>query len=464
MSKIGQYFTPDNIAGYMASLFSISPSGDTIRILDPGAGKGILSYRLISRLSVESNSWEYEVTLYEIDKDALEKAVSNLRELASKLNLNVTIRAFCQDFLKSDGVNQFDDYFDYIILNPPYGKIPMGSDQKKKLLDRNIRVSNLYAAFVLLSSRLLKGSGELVSITPRSFINGTSFKLYRKELLHHGSIELLHSFKNRKIFGSVLQEVMIMKYVKDVELNSIQIRVSDSKPYPFESDTLASKEDVIDDSDFSIKIIDKPIIKLKETTSLGSLQISGAVDIYTGPVVAFRDAVIPASKDKKSEVVPYIFPRNFDMINYSVNWPLEMANKENFLVLSNSNLAKLRNAPIFVLIKRFSSMEQKKRIQAVLYLPETYQKKVAFDNKINVVEFKSWELLVARGLCMFLNSVHISDQFRQISGSTQVNVSDLLKFQIPKPQVLKKIGTFWTVFQKEPAVVDKIIFEIMGEV
>ena len=47
--KIGQFFTSADTAVFMADLLNI-PQQETLRILDPGAGTGILSAALIARL------------------------------------------------------------------------------------------------------------------------------------------------------------------------------------------------------------------------------------------------------------------------------------------------------------------------------------------------------------------------------------------------------------------------------
>jgi adenine-specific DNA-methyltransferase len=47
--SLGQFFTSKSAARFMASLFTI-PCQSAIRILDPGAGSGVLSAALIERL------------------------------------------------------------------------------------------------------------------------------------------------------------------------------------------------------------------------------------------------------------------------------------------------------------------------------------------------------------------------------------------------------------------------------
>ncbi|MFA4923144.1 MAG: N-6 DNA methylase, partial [Ignavibacteriaceae bacterium] len=66
--QYSQFFTPSAIASFIASLFTFPNNKENIKILDPGAGTGILSTALIDRL-LNSNLKlkNIEVTAIEID-------------------------------------------------------------------------------------------------------------------------------------------------------------------------------------------------------------------------------------------------------------------------------------------------------------------------------------------------------------------------------------------------------------
>ncbi|MEJ7713502.1 MAG: hypothetical protein WKF84_27575 [Pyrinomonadaceae bacterium] len=70
--------------------------------------------------------------------------------------------------------------FTHAILNPPYRKINSSSDTRLYLRAVGIETSNLYTAFLALTTRLLTSGGQLVAITPRSFCNGSYFRLVQK--------------------------------------------------------------------------------------------------------------------------------------------------------------------------------------------------------------------------------------------------------------------------------------------
>jgi adenine-specific DNA-methyltransferase len=69
-SMIGQFLTPVSIADFMASLFKSAKKD--VRILDPGAGAGVLFSALISKLVAQiKRPSSIEVVAYETDRTIL---------------------------------------------------------------------------------------------------------------------------------------------------------------------------------------------------------------------------------------------------------------------------------------------------------------------------------------------------------------------------------------------------------
>ena len=65
-SSLGQYFTSARAASLIAAMPRI-PDADPIRILDPGAGSGILTAAIVARLLAAAPGRRVEVTAVEID-------------------------------------------------------------------------------------------------------------------------------------------------------------------------------------------------------------------------------------------------------------------------------------------------------------------------------------------------------------------------------------------------------------
>ena len=68
--KKGQFFTPAEVSMRMAAVENKYPKNQLIRVLDPGAGNGILSFAVIDKL-LRSGYKRLDITLIETDKEIL---------------------------------------------------------------------------------------------------------------------------------------------------------------------------------------------------------------------------------------------------------------------------------------------------------------------------------------------------------------------------------------------------------
>ena len=81
--KYGQFFTSKETAAFMAGLLEIPRDKQTISVLDPGAGSGILAAAVVDRLETVSNIEMVCLTCYENNDGVIELLRSNL-ELIKK--------------------------------------------------------------------------------------------------------------------------------------------------------------------------------------------------------------------------------------------------------------------------------------------------------------------------------------------------------------------------------------------
>ena len=111
--KYGQFFTSPETAAFMASLFAI-PCQDTISILDPGAGSGILSVALIERLQQEPCIIKIDVVCYENDPNILELLRANLDWTCMHSSKNISYRIVTDNYI----ISQMSDYNYMFDANP----------------------------------------------------------------------------------------------------------------------------------------------------------------------------------------------------------------------------------------------------------------------------------------------------------------------------------------------------------
>jgi adenine-specific DNA-methyltransferase len=456
-SQIGQFLTPAVIARFMSSMFETEVQ--EIRILDPGAGTGVLFAACVEALISKKNPpRSIDVVAYETDGLILPYLEETMKRCGllcalSGISFHRTIRT--DDFVSSaiaETENSLfvvpDRRFTHVILNPPYKKVNGMTAMSRKIYAAGIEVANLYAAFVWLSMRLLEPGGQMVAIIPRSFCNGPYFKKFRVALLGLMSFRRIHVFVSRKkAFGddNVLQENIIFYAVRGltkpklVTLSAsegIDFNNSRTVPIPYNHVVRPGDRDVFIHLGFGDAGMN--VIKQMErfVSSLNRLNL----DVSTGRTVDFR-AREYLRQSPQEGTVPLIYPCHFQ--HGFINWPVRSGKKPNAIVSSAETSDLFVETGYYVLTKRFSSKEQQRRIMAAIYDPSRVEAPfVSFENHLNYFhrQGKGLPADLAKGLALYLNSTIVDQYFRLFSGHTQVNATDLRKIPYPSYEQLVRLG------------------------
>jgi adenine-specific DNA-methyltransferase len=94
----------------------------------------------------------------------------------------------------------------------------------------------------------------------------------------------------------------------------------------------------------------------------------------------------------------------------------------------------------YILVKRFSSKEEKHRIQATLISPNDISSEYfTVENHLNIIHRNKGGLdkELASALVTYLNSDYCDNIFRKFSGHTQINATDLRNMKYPNFECLK---------------------------
>lgn len=433
-SEFGQFMTPSIIADYMASLFD--KKSQNIKLLDCGAGIGSLT---ISSLKILENI--ASVDLWEIDPIMLDQLEKNMRAT------EVSFTLFAEDFIFG-AVKNIEEgkgaRYTHAIINPPYKKINSNSSHRKELRKVGIETVNLYSAFLALSIMLMEPNGEIVAIIPRSFCNGPYYKPFRELVFNSCSIEHIHVFESRnKAFkdDEVLQENIIIKLTKGKSQGDVEISQSNdhkfhdyqSKPLPFHR--------VVKPSDPELFIHIPTNDQLSENNSLFAVPLTElGLGVSTGQVVDFRMKEY-LEQNPTADAVPLLYPHHF--VNGQLQYPKDHKKPNAIRMAPESRKWLMPNDGFYVIVKRFSAKEEKRRVVAYVVNPDEFDKDwIGFENHWNVFHVKKhgFEKLAAMGLACFLNSTELDNHFRVFSGHTQVNATDLKNMRYPTMQVLKELG------------------------
>lgn len=447
--ELGQYFTGSKIANLMAKLATLKIPSREISILDAGAGAGILgistAYQAaqLGHTKIQLICYELDVAVLPLLEQHLQEAKEDLHK--KEISFHYEIRSL--NFI----LNPPEEYFDLCCINPPYFKYSSkNSPYAQSTKDLFKGDPNIYALFVARALDRLKAEGELIFITPRSFTNGLYFKNFRKYLIKNSSIEFIHIFKSRKEAfkdTDVLQENVIFKLKKNKKQKDIQI----SSSYGIEDLHLSEinqyASNIIIDNQSSESFIripetksDADILQLVEQWR-SSFEELGYF-ISTGPVVEYRAGSL-VEPNSEADSIPLINAHNINELE--VKWTGDHPKDRRFNLIDSFSKWVVENS-CYVVMRRISSKDEKRRISAAVYLPTTNaQKFVAFENHINFIGNKNRKLSKeeAYGLCLTLRSKIFDIYFRSVSGNTQVNATEIKTLKLPSLSLINHIGTQW---------------------
>ncbi len=472
--ELGQFLTASPMANFMASMFGPLPR--TVRLLDAGAGAGALTSAFISRCCEKNDGVRaIEVTLYELDGEILEALAAAMRECerhCSEAGIHFTFTIHSADFIQEmssrlagDLFGSLPPAFDAAIANPPYRKISTDSAERRALRSVGVETSNLYTGFIALIQRLLVPGGQLVGITPRSFCNGPYFRPFREDFLSQLELRRLHIFESRKAAfreDSVLQENIIFHAVKGRH-QPLEMIVSSSSGEQggHITETVFPFAEIVHPHDTE-KFIHIPSTtghaSAKETMDgLSASLASLGVTVSTGRVIAFRlkDAL---RKEPEQGTVPLLYPCHFN--GGTVHWPKLEARKPNAILDNAETRPWLVPSGIYLLTKRFTSKEERRRLVACMFDPALVKAAwVGFENHLNYFHASGHglERHLAVGLYAFLNSTVVDQYFRRFSGHTQVNATDLRALTYPDRETLQAMGTEITTLDLTQDEIDQLV-------
>lgn len=417
--QLEQFFTPMPVAEQAAGLFSHTDA--PVRILDLGSGTGILG-AVVAGQSARGSS----VTAIEKDPDLIAYSEDSLQQVCDDVRV---INASVFDVW-------LDAEFDRVILNPPYKKIkPMVIGTASG----GVKVTNLYTAFLVIAIQALADGGECVAIVPRSWMNGEYFKDFRKWLLAECSLDAVAVYGSRQEHFKdmdILQEIMLLKVSKRPQVDTVTIYDDASPTTPLSeqhADSMPLASLLLGrDHMLRIRQQDDRLIDFKPLCERG-------LWVSTGKLVWFRNRDILSDADTPGGYPLYWMDNQDGLVTEHPvqcerpQWTTEEAANRNIVLPAGS----------YCFVGRFSAKEQLRRIHASYLGSEV---PFVVDNKLNYIHRGTSRTTVplddavARGLTLWLSTSIVDEWYRQISGSTQVNATDLRQLPCPEQRQLAALA------------------------
>lgn len=478
-AALGQFFTPTPVARLMASMFELESGIEELRALDPGAGLGALTAAFVERVCLGNyRPKRIVMTGFEVDHRLL-KPLNETHLQCKAMCRHVGIE-FVSEILSEDFIGYAVDCvsddlfaqaplrrFNFAILNPPYRKINSDSQYRRLLSYIGIETTNLYSAFLQLTVNLLDPGGQTVAIVPRSFCNGTYFRPFRLDLLKQLCIKQIHVYESRnQAFreDSVLQENIILFAQKQKQTATVTISSSTDPDDTMLTAQTVPFQTIVNpaDPEAFIHIVTSRVGEniVRDFSRLQTSLTDLGLAVSTGPVVDFRTK--ENLRDHPADgTVPLIYPTHFE--NRGIRWPKE-SKKPNAILHNLETKPLLIHNDTYVLVKRFTSKEEPKRVVAAVLSPDRFQAHwIGLENHLNYYHCngRGLDAGLAIGLMLFLNSTAVDSYFRQFNGHTQINANDLRNLRYPTEKQLRLLGS--NPIDASQETIDELLRQLLWE-
>jgi adenine-specific DNA-methyltransferase len=307
---------------------------------------------------------------------------------------------------------------------------------------------NLYFLFMAMGSRLLKQGGEFIYIVPRSFTSGLYFSVFRKWFIDEMKITDLHIFTLRdEVFQNdgILQETVVLRAVKtNRHIDRISITEStNSELQPINKifvdyDICVSKNK---DCFLYLPSNQEDIEVLNFINQWEYTLADGGFRMKTGLVVDFRETEW-LREYKQHNTLPLLWAHNLK--NNRVIFPVNHKNKAQYLIdCPDTDRLKMR-LDNYVILKRFTSKEEKKRLQCSVLLKNDFENypAISTENHLNFITKINGNMTEEDmfGIFAVLNSSYMDRYFRILNGSTQVNANEINSLPFPSHGDIIDIG------------------------
>ena len=271
-------------------------------------------------------------------------------------------------------------------------------------------------------------------------MNGKYYESFRRSYVETSGIDSIHTFESRsKVFGDtgVLQEAIVVSVTVGSHPDYVSVYTSHDHREEASSRSVPY-QDVVTADFIHVPATSRDADAVAWVAehcrhTLADLGLT----VSTGRVVDFRSREM-LHHERSEGALPMVNATHVrgGMVRHPVG-----AKKPEWFETEPDVAAKLLvPAGAYVLVKRFSAKEERRRVVAAVWESE---EAAAFDNKLNYVHSggRGIDVEIARGLAVYLNSTRLDDYFRVFSGHTQVNATDLRQMRFPSERQLRELAS-----------------------
>jgi adenine-specific DNA-methyltransferase len=452
-SARGMYYTPPALANRLLDMVEqVGVDWGTARVLDPACGGGafLLPVALRIRKALADRPPQDQLMSiarrlrgFEIDPFAawlaqawLEIALYDLPDARGHLSDIVRV---------CDTLDQEPDakLFDLVIGNPPYGRVSLTPQQRRRFARSLYGHANLYGVFTDIAMRWTKPAGVVAYVTPTSFLAGEYFKMLRLLLAREAPPSAIDFINARRgVFEDVLQEALLATYHKGGTIERAIVH-----HLTFNSNRSARNGH----AGHFVMPVDPAAPWLAPRSPNHQILVDclnrmphrladWGYRVSTGPLVWNRH------KDQLrtflgKNVFPIVWAECVTADGRFV-FRADKRNHEPYFRIEKGDEWLKVNAPC-VLVQRTTAKEQHRRLIAA-EMPRSFVRRhgaVIVENHLNMIRGANGQApkVSTAALAALLNSSIADEAFRCISGSVAVSAFELEAMPLPSPEKMQAV-------------------------
>lgn len=232
--KAGAFYTPPCLAARL--LDQAEEAGldwTTAKVLDPASGGGVFlvhaALRMLAALGECDPKFAVRQMKNRLQGLELDPNAAALAQVSLEVVLAETVRAAGVEYPSfvrvCDTLEEIPKAaFDLVVGNPPYGRVTLSEEARKRYARSLYGHANMYGVFTDLALRWAKPGGLIGYLTPTSFLAGQYYSALRGLLARDAppvAIDFVHARKG--VFEDVLQETLLAVYRKGAQPARAQI-------------------------------------------------------------------------------------------------------------------------------------------------------------------------------------------------------------------------------------------------
>lgn len=456
-SRDGVFYTPPALVDRLLSMVEAAGvEWHTHRVLDPAAGGGAflapVAERMAERLFARGAS-SREI-LAHVGKHVVGMELDGFSAWMSQVFLEAALWRHCLDAgQRLPSLVQVGDALalpdgwegghDLVIGNPPYGRVTLDVDVRRRFARSLYGHANLYGVFTDLAVRLTRPGGIIGYVTPASFLGGQYFKQLRGLLIREAPPIAIDFVADRGgVFADVLQETVLVVLARGAPARRVSVHASRPSSLAAPCKTVRAGQVELtakSDEPWTLPRTREDAVLLDYLQAMPYRLSDYGVRVSTGPLVWNRHKEQLAS-DRGDGCYPLLWAESV-LPSGTFQFRAQRRNHEPWFRLLPRQDHLLIRTPV-VLLQRTTAKEQNRRLLAAL-LPQSFLDTyggAVVENHLNVIRPTGVRPGVPlNALVALLNSEIVDTIFRCMSGSVAVSAYELESIPIPSPDVMHQL-------------------------